>query len=86
MYSGELWEEITKLARDDPAAYQAVQMVNLGISIEQAALQLALAQTKAVAVLKAELLEALQYSVRPVKIGVQKWRGPAHEGPTVVKG
>ncbi|UCF25207.1 MAG: hypothetical protein JSV72_07325 [Ralstonia sp.] len=61
-------------------------MVNLGISIEQAALQLALEQTKAVSILKTELLEAMKYSVRPVKIGTadHEWRGPTHDGSTGV--
>ncbi|GAQ30278.1 hypothetical protein SAMD00023378_3961 [Ralstonia sp. NT80] len=84
---GDAWAEIIKLARDDPAAHRAVYMVSYrDMSLEEAALQLALTQTKAVAILKAELMEALKYSVRPVKIGAQEWRGPAHEGPAGVKG
>jgi len=63
----ELWQQIVELARDDPAAYHAVRMVRYrSMSIEEAALHLAINQTKGIAVLREELSKAMRYSVRPV--------------------
>lgn len=63
------WEELLKLAMHDPCVKQAVDMVRYrGMSVLDAALHLALAQTKCVAALQDELVKARMLAPFPVTI------------------
>ncbi|MFM0163888.1 hypothetical protein PQR39_26175 [Paraburkholderia sediminicola] len=63
------WEELLDLAMHDPCVRQAVDMVrHRGMSVSEAALHLALAQTKLVATLRQELINARMLAPFPVMI------------------
>ena len=63
------WEELLDLAMHDPCVRQAVDMVRCrGMSVVDAALHLALAQTKRVAILQEELLKARLLAPFPAMI------------------
>lgn len=53
------WEELLKLAKDDPCVKWAADMVRYrGMSVGEAALHLALAQSKCVAIMRDELIKS----------------------------
>ncbi|CAN7641159.1 hypothetical protein [Paraburkholderia terricola] len=63
------WEEILNLAMHDPCVRQAVDMVRCrGMSVIDAALLLALAQSKRVAILQDELVKARMLAPFPAMI------------------
>lgn len=74
-YEEDAWEEIVKLSRDEPCAHRAVQMVqSRGVSVTEAALQLALAQTKRIMILQDQLVNFHKLSPPPMRIVVSNER------------